>query len=58
MTRTGRIISICMIAVATALAQPADIEQLKAKLLQLEQLTLELKGQLTALNMHRSRRER
>jgi len=49
MTRTGRIISICMIAVATALAQPADIEQLKAKLLQLEQLTLELKGQLTAL---------
>src|SRR5438067_440655 len=41
-------LSVCLIASATAFAQAPELAQLKDKLLQLEQMMDELKGQIAA----------
>jgi len=49
MTRTGRIVSTCLLAAVTALGQNPELEQLKAKMLQLDQTMQEIRKQIMAL---------
>jgi hypothetical protein len=49
MTQTGRMVLICLLAAVTALAQNTEIEQLKNKMLQLDQTMQEIRKQILAL---------